>query len=73
MLAITSASLSTATAIFHIAVSAVSEDLPQSKATRPRWMAGIAFIILLSAGCAQVKGQIIACLLYTSDAGRRAT
>ncbi|MCR5814336.1 MAG: sodium:solute symporter family protein [Desulfovibrio sp.] len=66
VLAIASASLSTATAIFHIAVSAIAEDLPGSKATRPRWLMAIAFIVLLSAGCAQIKGQIIAMLCATS-------
>ena len=66
VLAIASASLSTATAIFHIAVSAISEDLPGTKATRTRWLFGIVFIVLLSAGCAQIKGQIIAMLCATS-------
>ncbi|MBQ7456330.1 MAG: sodium:solute symporter family protein [Desulfovibrio sp.] len=66
VLAIASASLSTATAIFHIAVSAVAEDLPGSPATRFRWFLGICFIVILSAGCAQVKGQIIAMLCATS-------
>ncbi|MBQ7606642.1 MAG: sodium:solute symporter family protein [Desulfovibrionaceae bacterium] len=66
VLAIASASLSTATAIFHIAVSAVAEDLPGSPANRMRWFLGIVFIVILSAGCAQVKGQIIAILCATS-------
>ena len=66
VLAIVSASLSTATAIFHIAVSAIAEDLPGRKASRPMWLAGIAFCVLLSAGCAQIKGQLIALLCTTS-------
>ena len=66
VLAIASASLSTATAIFHIAVSAVAEDLPGRKASRGAWLAGIAFIVLLSGGCAQIKGQLIAMLCTTS-------
>ncbi|MBQ7584891.1 MAG: sodium:solute symporter family protein [Desulfovibrionaceae bacterium] len=66
VLAIASASLSTATAIFHIAVSAVAEDFPGRKATRPRWFLGILFIVVLSASCAQIKGQIIAMLCATS-------
>ncbi len=66
VLAIVSASLSTATAIFHIAVSAVSEDLPGCKATRLTWFCGIVFCILLSGGCAQIRGQLIALLCTTS-------
>lgn len=63
VLAIVSASLSTATAIFHIAVSAIAEDLPGRKASRSMWLLGIAFCVLLSGGCAQIKGQLIALLL----------
>lgn len=66
VLAIVSASLSTATAIFHIAVSAIAEDLPGRKASRPMWLLGIAFCVLLSGGCAQIKGQLIALLCTTS-------
>lgn len=66
VLAIVSASLSTATAIFHIAVSAIAEDLPGRKASRSMWLLGIAFCVLLSGGCAQIKGQLIALLCTTS-------
>lgn len=66
VLAIVSASLSTATAIFHIAVSALAEDLPGRKASRAAWFAGIAFCVLLSGGCAQIRGQLIALLCTTS-------
>ncbi|MBQ3060567.1 MAG: sodium:solute symporter family protein [Desulfovibrio sp.] len=66
VLAIVSASLSTATAIFHIAVSAIAEDLPGRKASRPMWLGGIIFCVLLSGGCAQIKGQLIALLCTTS-------
>lgn len=66
VLAIVSASLSTATAIFHIAVSAIAEDLPGRKASRPMWLMGIVFCVLLSGGCAQIKGQLIALLCTTS-------
>ena len=66
VLAIASASLSTATAIYHIAVSAIAEDLPGRKASRPAWLAGIIFCVLLSGGCAQIKGQLIALLCTTS-------
>ncbi len=66
VLAIVSASLSTASAIFHIAVSAIAEDLPGRKASRPMWLAGIIFCVLLSGGCAQMKGELIAMLCTTS-------
>ncbi len=66
VLAIVSASLSTASAIFHIAVSAIAEDLPGRKASRGMWLAGIAFCVLLSGGCAQIKGELIAMLCTTS-------
>ena len=66
VLAIVSASLSTATAIFHIAVAAIAEDLPGRKTSRGMWFAGIVFCVLLSGGCAQIKGQIIAMLCTTS-------
>ena len=66
VLAIVSASLSTASALFHIAVSALAEDLPARKASKPAWLAAIAFCVLLSGGCAQVKGEIIAMLCTTS-------
>ncbi|MDO5536991.1 MAG: sodium:solute symporter family protein, partial [Desulfovibrionaceae bacterium] len=66
VLAIVSASLSTASAIFHIAVSAIAEDLPGRKASRPMWLLGIVFCVLLSGGCAQIKGELIAMLCTTS-------
>ena len=66
VLAIVSASLSTASAIYHIAVSAISEDLRGKKASKESWLAGIIFCVLLSAGCAQIKGQLIAMLCTTS-------
>ena len=54
VLAIVSASLSTATGIYHIAVSALS------------WFVGIAVCVLVSGGCAQIKGQLVALLCTTS-------
>ena len=66
VLAIVSASLSTASAIFHIAVSAIAEDLPGRRASRGMWLFGIAFCVLLSGGCAQIKGELIAMLCTTS-------
>ncbi len=66
VLAIVSASLSTATALFHIAVSAIAEDLPGRPATRFSWFVGIVFCVLISGGSAQIKGQLIALLCTTS-------
>ena len=66
VLAIVSASLSTATALFHIAAVAVAEDVPARRSTKGSWLLGIVFCIVVSAGCAQVKGQLIALLCATS-------
>lgn len=66
VLAIVSASLSTATALYHIAATAVAEDVPGRKSTRLTWLMGIVLCILVSAGCAQIKGQLIALLCTTS-------
>lgn len=66
VLAIVSASLSTATALFHIAALAVSEDLPARKTTPVSWRLGIVFCVLLSALCAQMGGSLIAILCTTS-------
>ncbi len=66
VLAIVSASLSTATAIFHIAVSSLTEDLYNSRGNRMVWLAGIAVCILVSVGCAHLKGQLVALLCTTS-------
>jgi SSS family solute:Na+ symporter len=66
VLAIVSASLSTATALFHIAATAVAEDLPARRSTAGSWFAGVACCVLISAGCAQIKGQLIALLCATS-------
>ncbi|WP_308775826.1 sodium:solute symporter family protein [uncultured Bilophila sp.] len=66
VLAIVSASLSTATGIYHIAVSALSEDLRGRPSNRLSWFAGIAICVLVSGGCAQIKGQLVALLCTTS-------
>ena len=66
VLAIVSASLSTATAIYHIAVSALSEDMRNRASTRRSWLCGIVVCILVSGGCAQIKGQLVALLCTTS-------
>lgn len=66
VLAVVSASLSTATALFHIAAMAVAEDLPGRARSNGWWKAGILFCILVSAGCAQAEGRLIAMLCTTS-------
>ncbi|MDL2316959.1 sodium:solute symporter family protein [Desulfovibrio sp. OttesenSCG-928-A18] len=66
VLAVVSASLSTATALYHIAAIAMAEDLPARKVTRGTWILAIGVCILISGGCAQIKGQLIALLCTTS-------
>ncbi|WP_027186610.1 sodium:solute symporter family protein [Desulfovibrio cuneatus] len=66
VLAIVSASISTATALFHIAASAFSEDLSGGKMGKAGWLMGIALCVVISASCAQLEGQFIALLCTTS-------
>lgn len=66
VLAIVSASLSTATALYHIAGIALAEDVPARKSTKKSWFFAILCCVLVSAGCAQVEGQLIAVLCTTS-------
>ena len=66
VLAVVSASLSTATALFHIAVMAAAEDVPGRKSTRASWIACVALCVLVSAGCAQAEGRLIAIIHTTS-------
>lgn len=66
VLAIVSASLSTATAIYHIAVAALAEDMTGKPSNRWSWFAGIVICVLVSGGCAQIKGQLVALLCTTS-------
>ncbi len=66
VLAIVSASLSTATGIYHIAVSALSEDLRGKPSNRLSWFTGIVICVIVSGGCAQIKGQLVALLCTTS-------
>lgn len=66
VLAVVSASLSTATALFHIAGMAVAEDLPGRKSTRATWITGVLLCILVSGLCAQAEGRLIAMLCTTS-------
>ena len=66
VLAIVSASLSTATALFHIASLAIAEDVPARKSTIRSWRLGVLLCILISAICAQAGGSLIAILCTTS-------
>ena len=66
VLAIVSASLSTATALFHIAALAMAEDVPAKKSTPATWRLGVLFCVLISAFCAQADGSLIALLCTTS-------
>lgn len=65
-LAVVSASLSTATSLFHIAAMAVSEDVRGRRSTPFSWRLGIVLCILVSASCAQAEGRLIAVLCTTS-------
>lgn len=66
ILAVVSASLSTASALYHIAALAISEDMPGKAAGRSAWLAGVALCVVISAVCAQASGQLIALLCATS-------
>lgn len=66
VLAVVSASLSTATSLFHIAALAVAEDIPGRKTTPGAWKVGVVLCVLVSALCAQVEGGLIAVLCATS-------
>lgn len=66
VLAVVSASLSTATSLFHIAALAITEDVPARKSTPRAWKAGVALCVLVSAVCAQSEGRLIAMLCTTS-------
>ena len=66
VLAIVSASLSTATALFHIASLAIAEDVPARKSSPRTWRLGVALCVIISASCAQVEGSLIAMLCTTS-------
>jgi SSS family solute:Na+ symporter len=66
VLAILSASLSTATALYHIAAMAVAEDMPARRSTWQTWGAGILLCVLVSGFCAQAEGRLIAMIHTTS-------
>ena len=66
VLAIVSASLSTASALYHIAVAALAEDVPGRRCGTGVWFFSVLVCIVVSASCAQLEGQIIAMLCTTS-------
>ncbi len=66
VLAIVSASLSSCTALFHIASSSLIEDISGKKANKKMWALGITFCILISGITAQMEGQFIALIHTTS-------
>ncbi len=65
-LAVISASLSTTTALYHIAASSFTEDITGKKASRKGWLMGITLCVTLSAVAANLDGQIIALLCTTA-------
>ncbi len=65
-LAVISASLSTTTALYHIAASSFTEDLTGKKSTKLAWLIGITLCVIVSAFAASLKGQIIALLCTTA-------
>ncbi|MDL2272894.1 hypothetical protein LJC23_07700, partial [Desulfovibrio sp. OttesenSCG-928-I05] len=60
--------------LYHIAALAVAEDIPGHRVgvdrvgahSRKGWGCGVVLCILVSGGCAQIKGQLIALLCTTS-------
>ncbi len=63
---IISASLSTTTALYHIAATSFSEDLTGKKTNKMGWYIGISLAVIISAMAACLEGQIIALLCTTS-------
>lgn len=66
VLAIVSAAFSTATALYHIAASAMSEDVFGMQKSRIFWGLSIALCVTVSAVSAQIEGSLIALLCTTS-------
>lgn len=66
VLAIVSASLSTATALYHIAALALAEDVRGKKSTPASWAVGVGVCVVISGACAQIEGSLIAMLCTTS-------
>ncbi len=65
IIAIISASLSTTTALYHIAASAFAEDI-SGKKNKQMWFLGMVLCITVSALSANLDGQIIAFLCTTA-------
>ncbi len=65
-LAIISASISTCTALFHIASSSLTEDIFAVKTSLLTWCCAISFCVIVSAMTAQIEGKIIS-LIYTTS------
>lgn len=65
-LAIISASLSTCTALFHIASSSLTEDILGRRATKKLWLYSVLFCIIVSGFTAQAEGKLIALIHTTS-------
>ncbi len=66
VLAVVSASLSTCTALFHIASSSLTEDLTGRKTNKKTWALGILFCMTISGTTAMMEGQFIALIHTTS-------
>ncbi len=65
-LAVISASLSTTTALYHIAASSFTEDLTGKPSNKIGWFIGIALCVIVSSYAASLDGQIIALLCTTA-------
>ncbi len=65
-LAIISASISTCTALFHIASSSLTEDIFSKKTTKQSWFFAMLFCVLVGGFTAQIEGKVIS-LLYTTS------
>ncbi len=70
VLAIASASVSTCTGLFHIAASAITEDIVKApvdrKVAQIRWSISIIICIIISIATAMLEGQIIA-IIHTAS------
>ncbi len=66
ILAVISASLSTTTALYHIASSSFVEDTTGKPAAKISWLVGIVLCVVVSALAANMEGQLIALLCTTA-------
>ncbi len=65
-LAIISASISTCTALFHIASASLTEDIFSKKANKTNWLMAVFFCVLVAGFTAQIEGKVIS-LIYTTS------